>query len=1245
MAAATVELLTQELLVDLRYRCVGPCAVFAGVVDRLRLLSALLQERGDPAASVEGDGAITMLLHQMSRSQLAHVFHGAPATATRSSEDEKQGPDGKSAFQALLRAPARAQFAFRAHQRVDELVRAFLPEEEASESVWRPQWQRDCKKQLESFENLLRSDALEHEAERLWASERQELARELRRWLRDDGSASSGERELLLKALVALEEADSSRDGVTREPEPEDGKLEDEADDDDDVTRRWQADLTALTQWRLPMRRNQLKRETRPSKRKEFIAAHEVDFQTSWLSEDSDDPRSSSLFMASWLDTAVAVQLADRTSEDVDSSDFSEAEEPEEPEEAAEIFERQVRTWFRLDHPNVLKLFGGCDDSEGEIDVSKSPVTISTDSEARRFFVCEFARAGTLREFLKQQKSDAPTSLSLTTWTKLHEAALGLKYLHQRGIVHGKLRCREILVGDDGLAKLTVFGSRHRPKPWVRSEKHEQKDPLLRWMAPERLGIGRESDREAPPSVEADVFALGMCILEAVTMRAPWKPQSERVVRLAMTTGTTPLPPRPEGLFTEEQWTLVTHMCASDPRRRPSISTVVHELESLVAVAFAAEKEKLWTRSSDAARTATASSSPNSHEMDGSSSSCEDQETSSTQSPVSSRWLAAPPLQVSAISDTLGAVQTILGTASEYDVMNEQVSARILDIYSKLRVAASPWSGVLADNNAKPRQWWLRAARQHMLETRERAKQREKASKSPTRRNLETFMRWVICSPPEVKHEARAPATPAVPVSTTTRTTISTEERRRALRLLAKVLGEFHVCLLVAAQEPADSLTMLCASRTRVAQEVYGFHMALDRLLASTPALATTGTAEVHDWQAAWNEQRERQVEFATKQLALDPDQDQDHSHEDETKLEPPPSSGSLVLGRSTSADPETSRLPSSGSRGRRRRLAATQLSSRTTLTEVTSAWNLHPVAEAEDPLPEWFVPPEEVLFDAGNSFGHGAFGAVHEGKWLDSRVVVKSVFVERDVGGDTFRREVAIWYSLNHPHIVNLFGACHLGGKPFFVCEMAGQGQLNNFLRRHRSGKADGKVDVAEAWQKLYEAALGLQYLHERGIIHQDLKCDNILVGNDGRAKLTDFGLSANMLRRTARQPSDKDAKPLGAVRWKAPELLLAAKSHNDSDAGSPSKEADIFGFGMCIVQAVSGKFPWGKRLPDPVVAYNVRRGKLPEMPKAFTPSQWKLVTHMCAFEPSARPPIATVIKALGIIVSRQTLGSTLFQ
>jgi serine/threonine protein kinase len=1115
--AETVELITQELLRNVRRRCVGKYAAFAAVVDRLRVLSKLLLEGADLENLVEGDEAIVNLLHQLNRSYLLRL-----------NTTEEEG------VSSLIEAAARLQLAWVAHERVDDLVRAFLPEEEAAEIEWKAQWEEECAAQLQRFQTLLVTGFLLREVKEMARSERNAVLQELQR---SRSGFSAVELPLLQQVLALLDERGGDPCPKTNtEPEPEAEKLQQDEKEEKIRSASWSADVEALAHWR-PRKRKQSIWAARATKHREYIPAHEIDFSAAMLSyQEREETSGSAMFMGSWLDTAVEIQLAD---EGVDAAELTEDEDS---------FDHQVCTWFRLNHPNVLKLYGGCDNTLAAIELSAS--------DSRRFFVCEHAKEGTLRQCLRQHRH-LGTALPLLMWTKLYEASLGLKYLHQRGIVHGRLRCREILIGGDGQAKLTVFGSKRR------SQSSEL--PLLRWTAPERLGMGKEGEPLAPPSMAADVFGFGMCILEAVTRRAPWKPVPDHDVRVAMTTGP-PLPPRPSSGFSDEQWSLVTQMCSVDPHRRPSISSVVHQLERFMAKAAAEE---------DAAGHVDA---------------------------------APPQAQERSIADLLGAVQSMLESNGEYSAMNEQMGARILDVYSKLRVAASPWSGVLADNSAKPRQWWILAAQHHIQATR---KEKKRQHETAPCWSLERILQWVLCAPFELETPtlAQAPTASSLPF----------EERQVALQRLGKVLHDFHACLVVAAQEPVDSLAMLCASRTRVAQEVYELHTALDQLLASTPALATARTAQVHDWQRAWDEQRRLQVCVATKHVescapgAQDEEEDRHY------------------LRRSSSFATDAVDRTRHGTR--RRRSTTTQVPTGAELAAVGSAWNLHPVAAASDPLPEWFIPPEEVLFDPGQPFSRGSFGTVHKGKWLDSSVVVKSVIVESDASGDNFRGEVAIWYSLNHPHIVNLYGACHLGGKPFFVCEHASLGALNSYLRRHRPGKENDKVDVPEAWRKLYEAALGLQYLHQRGVIHQDLKCDNILVGSDGRAKLADFGLSSNVLKRNTRRV----AKAIGAVRWKAPELLIAAKA--TEGRVSPSMEADIFAFGMCVVQAVSGKFPWGKSYVDPVVSYKVRKGELPKMPKAFTPLQWRLVTHMCAFDPKERPTIATVVKALGLIVSSESL------
>ncbi|KAF1318655.1 Tkl protein kinase, partial [Globisporangium splendens] len=177
-----------------------------------------------------------------------------------------------------------------------------------------------------------------------------------------------------------------------------------------------------------------------------------------------------------------------------------------------------------------------------------------------------------------------------------------------------------------------------------------------------------------------------------------------------------------------------------------------------------------------------------------------------------------------------------------------------------------------------------------------------------------------------------------------------------------------------------------------------------------------------------------------------------------------------------------------------------------------------------------------------------------------------------------------------------------------FFVCDYVKNGTLPEFLK-----KGDNKQ---MAWEKLHEIALGLQYLHRSQIIHGDLKGNNLLVPADGTAKLTDFGLSLIVANSSTLKPAKVDAP-----RWRAPEVLKGE---------SISVTSDIYAFGMCIVEAVSGEYPWGNALLDATVRRHVKRGTTLERPGGFTDSQWEIVTKMIVYERSKSIKIAAAVDAL---------------
>lgn len=246
-----------------------------------------------------------------------------------------------------------------------------------------------------------------------------------------------------------------------------------------------------------------------------------------------------------------------------------------------------------------------------------------------------------------------------------------------------------------------------------------------------------------------------------------------------------------------------------------------------------------------------------------------------------------------------------------------------------------------------------------------------------------------------------------------------------------------------------------------------------------------------------------------------------------------------------------------------------------------------------------WFIPRNDVHVD-DEAFCCGAFGKIFRGRYLNADVVIKCVETGSD-DDDSFMREVGVWHEARHPNIVQLYGACHVGEPRFMVCKYISGGSLPEYLYRQKRQMP---------WRSLLDVTHGLQFLHSINIIHGDLQGNNILVDGD-TAMLTDFGMS---FFNSGAHPKYKN---VGAIRWRAPEFVERG----------PSFEADIYSLGMCIVEAVTGRPPWGS-IPDLAVSWHLNHGKFLRKPNVMSEKQWALVCGMCHFDPSRRLALGEVEK-----------------
>ncbi|GMF21102.1 unnamed protein product [Phytophthora lilii] len=168
--------------------------------------------------------------------------------------------------------------------------------------------------------------------------------------------------------------------------------------------------------------------------------------------------------------------------------------------------------------------------------------------------------------------------------------------------------------------------------------------------------------------------------------------------------------------------------------------------------------------------------------------------------------------------------------------------------------------------------------------------------------------------------------------------------------------------------------------------------------------------------------------------------------------------------------------------------------------------------------------------------------------------------------------------------------------------------------------------------WRLLYQAGLGLEYIHKKSVVHGDLKLNNILVGADGRAKLSDFGLSAVKTSSVLSETEGEAAFTAGALRWRAPECMKKA----------PTFASDVYSFAMCIIEAVSGEPPFAF-LDDDSVHEKLRNGEIPEKPAHMSTEAWELVVAMTNADPEQRIGLSQVLAKLKALSGDE--GRTLLQ
>lgn len=212
--------------------------------------------------------------------------------------------------------------------------------------------------------------------------------------------------------------------------------------------------------------------------------------------------------------------------------------------------------------------------------------------------------------------------------------------------------------------------------------------------------------------------------------------------------------------------------------------------------------------------------------------------------------------------------------------------------------------------------------------------------------------------------------------------------------------------------------------------------------------------------------------------------------------------------------------------------------------------------------------------------------------------------------------RELYHWSKLKHPNVLPLLGLAVFRGHLSMVSEWMRNGSMIAYLRLNPG---------ANRKKLCMEICEGLCYIHRKGMAHGDLKAANVMVSSDGIALIADFG-NAQLKDLTLRFTTTR--KGGLSIRWAAPELLL------EDNGPQFSKEADVYAYGMTVLEVLTGKVPYngtGDRGVFRLVAFDKKPPPRPEGAETgVCDDLWRILNSCWSHNASERPGIISIHKRL---------------
>lgn len=253
------------------------------------------------------------------------------------------------------------------------------------------------------------------------------------------------------------------------------------------------------------------------------------------------------------------------------------------------------------------------------------------------------------------------------------------------------------------------------------------------------------------------------------------------------------------------------------------------------------------------------------------------------------------------------------------------------------------------------------------------------------------------------------------------------------------------------------------------------------------------------------------------------------------------------------------------------------------------------------DVLPDEPAPPHAgyVLI---SPVGHGATGTVWRG--LDSAtgdpVAVK--LLHEGATRLPLARERSILDLVRHEHVVGVRDLVSVGGALGLAMDLVAGGSLRDRL------VADGPFAPAEAARLLAQVAAALRAAHDLGVVHRDVKPDNILL-SEADARLTDFGIAKMM-----DGPAEDGHTVVGTPHYMAPEVI---------SGGEAGPAADVYALGVVLFELITGRTPFAG---EGTAVLRAHLDERPRRPVGLPDEVWAVIARCLEKDPARRPDAATL-------------------